>query len=200
MPSNMKAGMHNQTNSCVQTSPFFWTVDAIVLSAAVPDVAQAGETDPTAASPPSCTALRYDEDYNYLKNPAARTDAFDPIKYISLSDRNESYLTLGGQLRDRYEYFNNYLFGSGYQDRNGYNLLRTMLNADLHLGPHVRVFAEGISATERGRVGWPRSSDVNEIERDKAFVDVTFPLAANTSLNLRGGRQVIVFGVEACSG
>jgi alginate export protein len=209
MPSNVKPGriqveasigMHLQPNSCVQTSPLFRTVAAIVLGVGVLNVARAGGNDPPVESPPTFTALRYDEDYSYLKDPAARTDAFDPIKYIPLSERSDVYLTLGGQLRDRYEYFNNYLFGSGPQDRNGYNLFRTMLNADLHLGPNVRVFAEGISATEQGRVGGPRPSDLNQIDLFQGFVDVMVPLASGASLTLRGGRQVIVFGAERLIG
>jgi len=180
--------------------PGLRTVTVSAFVAAVMNGALAEGTSLPAASPPAFTALRYDENYSYLKDPAARTDVFDPIKYISLSERNGSYLTLGGQLRDRYEYFNSSLFGSGPQDGNGYNLLRTMFNADLHVGPHVRVFAEGISAAEQGRVGGPRSSDVNEIDLHQAFVDVTFSLADNTSLTLRAGRQVMVFGAERLIG
>src|SRR5438045_3137625 len=118
------------------TSALFRTVAVIPFGVAVLSVARADGNDPQTASPPAYTALRYDEDYSYLSDPAARTDVFDPIKYISLSERNASYLTLGGQLRDRYEYFNNSLFGSGPQDGNGYNLLRALFNADLHVGPH----------------------------------------------------------------
>lgn len=191
---------HDQTNGGVQNSMLFRAAAASVFGLAVLSVAKAEGNDPPAASPPAYTALRYDEDYSYLKDPAAQTDVFDPIKYILLSQRSDIYLTLGGQLRDRYEYFNNYLFGSGSQDRNGYNLLRTMFNADLHLGPNVRVFAEGISATEQGRVGGPRASDVNEIDLHQGFIDVTLPLGSSASFTLRGGRQVIVFGDERLIG
>ncbi len=184
----------------VLSNAFMRTLAASVLGVAFVTVARADGNPPPAASPPIFTALRYDEDYSYLKDPAAATDAFDPIKYIPLSKRGDSYLTLGGQLRDRYEYFQNALFGSGAQDKNGYNLLRMMVNADLHLGPNVRVFAEGISATEQGRVGGPRSSDANQIDLHQAFVDVTLPLAADASFTLRGGRQVIVFGAQRLIG
>jgi len=184
----------------MRTDALFRTVAAIASGAALLSTSRADGSDPPAASPPTYTALRYDEDYSYLKDLAARTDVFDPIKYIPLSQGSDIYLTLGGQLRDRYEYFNNSLFGSGPQDRNGYNLLRTMFNADLHLGPNVRVFAEGISATEQGRVGGPRASDVNEIDLHQAFIDVTLPLGSSASFTLRGGRQVIVFGAERLIG
>lgn len=85
---------------------FFRFVAVSALSIAVVNVAKAEDN-----TPPALTALRYDEDYSYLKDPAARTNTFDSIKYISLSDRGDSYITFGGQLRDRYEYFQNYLFG-----------------------------------------------------------------------------------------
>jgi hypothetical protein len=184
----------------MQNSVLFRTAAASVLALAVLSVAKAHGDDPPVTSAPAFTALRYDEDYSYLRDRAARTDAFDPIKYIPLSERSDLYLTLGGQLRDRYEYFDNNLFGIGPQDRNGYNLLRLMANADLHLGPHVRMFVEGISATEQGRVGGPRPSDLNQVDLFQGFVDLTLPLASDASFTLRGGRQVIVFGAERLIG
>ena len=101
--------------------------------------ARADDIVPTVMSPPAHTALRYDEDYSYLEDPAARTDLFDPLKYIPLNESGDWYVTLGGELRDRYEYFNNYTFGSGAQDKDGYNLLRVMPHADVHLGEYLRV-------------------------------------------------------------
>ena len=179
---------------------FFRFVTLSAFGIAVVNVAKAADNTPPAVSPPAFTAIRYDEDYSDLKDPAARTNAFDPIKYISLSDRGDSYITFGGQVRDRYEYFQNYLFGRGPQDQNGYNLLRAMANADLHLDPYVRVFAQGISATQQGRFGGPRASDADEIDLHQAFVDITLPFTADTSFTLRGGRQVIIFGAQRLIG
>jgi len=176
------------------------TLLATVLGFDVVNLARADDSDPPVASPPAYTALRYDEDYSYLTDPSARTDVFDPIKYIPISKRSDMYLSLGGQLRDRYEYFNHYQFGSGSQNGSGYNLLRATFNADLHLGPNVRVFAEGISATEQGRAGGPRASDLNEIDLHQGFIDVALPLGSDGSVTLRGGRQVIVFGDERLIG
>jgi Alginate export len=184
----------------VSVKTFFRIVGASALGLAVVNVAQADDTVPSVMSPPTHTALHYDEDYGYLKDPAARTDLFDPVKYIPLNEQGDVYVTFGGQLRDRYEYFQNNLFAKDTQDQHGYNLLRAMVDADLHLGPYVRVFAEGISATEQGRVGGPRASDVNEIDLYQAFADLTFPLTADTSFTLRGGRQVIVFGAQRLIG
>jgi len=184
----------------VSVRTFFRIVAASALGLAVVNVAHADDAVPSVMSPPTHTALHYDEDYSYLKDPAARTNLFDPVKYIPLNEQGDVYVTFGGQLRDRYEYFQNNLFGDGAQSPHGYNLVRAMLDADLHLGPYVRVFAEGISATEQGRVGGPRASDVNEIDLYQAFADLTFPLTAEISFTLRGGRQVIVFGAQRLIG
>jgi Alginate export len=173
---------------------------ASTLAFAVLNSARADDAAPAAMSPPAHTALRYDEDYSYLEDPAARTNLFDSLKYIPLNKQGDWYLTLGGELRDRYEYFNNNTFGSGTQDKDGYNLLRVMADADAHLGEYVRVFTEGISATEQDRAGGPRPSDENEFDLYQAFVDLKIPLAADASLTLRAGRQVIVFGAQRLIG
>lgn len=175
-------------------------VVATLAVATLVNSARAGGNDQPAVAMPKYTELRYDENYRYLADPARWTDAFDSLKYIPLSGGEDWYLTLGGSVRDRYENFQNYLFGSGPQSPGGYNLLRVLASADVHLGPYVRVFAEGISATEQDRFGGPRPSDVNNVDIHQAFLDLTLPLFADTDLTLRGGRQVIVFGAQRLIG
>jgi hypothetical protein len=176
------------------------TLAAGASAIALMSTARADESVPSVTSPPAYTELHYDEDYSYLKDPAARTNFLDSLKYISLEEQGDSYLTLGGQLRDRYENFQNYTFGSGPQSPDGYNLIRIMADADLHLGKYVRVFVEGLSATEQGRVGGPRPTDFNAAALYQAFVDINIPLSSDTSLILRAGRQVIVFGAQRLIG
>ena len=171
-----------------------------LMVCAAGEAARADDTVPTAVTPPAHTELRYNENYSYLKNPAARTNFLDGLKYIPLNKTGDIYLTLGGQLRDRYEYFNNNTFGSGPQSPYGYNLIRVMVDADLHLGPYLRIFTEGISASEQGRTGGPRASDVNQVDLYQAFLDLKIPLSHDASLTLRGGRQVIVFGAQRLLG
>ena len=84
--------------------------------------------------PPSYQSLRFEEDYRYLHDPARRTDVWDVIKYVPLRDNGAWYLSLGGELRERYEYFHNALWGQGPQDENGFLLQRYMLHADMHMG------------------------------------------------------------------
>src|SRR5207253_4197712 len=48
-------------------------------------------TTKKATTPPAYKLLRYDEDYSYLKGASLCTDFWDPIKYIPLSECNDSY-------------------------------------------------------------------------------------------------------------
>jgi hypothetical protein len=90
-------------------------------------------------SPPKYTISRYDEDYSFLANPANRTEALDSIKYIPLFGRESDYfLTLGGEVREQYEYILNDNFGVGAKNSDGYWLQRLMLHSDWHFGPFVR--------------------------------------------------------------
>src|SRR5215831_10843999 len=61
---------------------------------------------PPHPNPPPYTLLRFNEDYRYLSAPQNRTDLFDPLKYIPLDPNDpNSYLSLGGEIRERYEHF-----------------------------------------------------------------------------------------------
>src|SRR5260370_34903844 len=66
----------------------------------------------TPMPPTSYKVLRFDGDYFCLTNPANHSDWFDPVKYIPLSTNHPSvYLSLGGELRERFEGVRNPDFG-----------------------------------------------------------------------------------------
>jgi len=92
--------------------------------------------------PPSYQMLRFEEDYSYLRDPDLRGDLWDPLKFVALNDVATWYLSLGGEARERYEYFHNANWGGEPQDGNGYVLQRFMVHADLHLGEQVRFFVQ----------------------------------------------------------
>ncbi|MGD0388857.1 MAG: alginate export family protein [Tepidisphaeraceae bacterium] len=158
-----------------------------------------GPTVPLSA-PPKYTLSRWDENYGYLQNPSHQTDCFDPIKYIPLNREGDWYASFGGQIRDRYEYFNNYTFGTGPQTHDGYNLARLTENVDLHFGPDVRVFVQGDSAFETGRDGGPRPTDRDELDLEQGFADYLIPVGGDMGLTLRAGRQYLQFGAERLIG
>jgi hypothetical protein len=156
--------------------------------------ASADDTSAPPSSPPPFKQLRYDENYAYLSDSALRTDFLDAIKFIPLSKSGESYLTLGGEIRERYEYYHNSQWGLGPQDDNGYLLQRYMIHADAHLGEWFRVFGQLKSGLEDGRSGGPRPPDEDKFDLHQAFFDVRIPFAEAASFTFRAGRQELAYG------
>jgi len=153
------------------------------------------QTGKTSFTPPSYSLNRSDEDYRYLKNIANRSDFWDPVKYVPLSSSGDVYLSLGGEARERYEYFNHPNWGKDPQD-SGYFLQRYFLHADLHLGEQVRVFTQFQSSLENGRKGGPRPTDRDEFDLHQAFLDLKLNLSPDSSLTLRSGRQELAYGSQ----
>lgn len=145
--------------------------------------------EPPACDRPRILNLRYDEDWTFLRDPACRTDLWDPLKYIPLSRRLEVYLTLGGQVRARYDYIHNQSWGRGPDD--GYLLSRFMAFGDLHLGPHARVFAELASQFVDGRKGGPGPVDEDVLDLHQGFVDLAVEIPEVGPFTLRAGRQEV---------
>ncbi len=86
--------------------------------------------------------LRYDDDFTYLRNRIKSDDFWDPIKYVPLGG-SAIYATFGGELRERVDHFAQPAFGLAHQRASLDDLLqRLLLNADLHLGPNVRLFLQ----------------------------------------------------------
>lgn len=161
---------------------------ALALGLVAPNAARADVADdePGCVHPP-LENLRYDEDNSFLRVPACHADLWDPVKYIPLSFPLESYLTLGAHLRERYEYFHNQDWGRAPDD--GYVLTRLMIFGDLHLGAHVRLFAELATQFVAGRAGGPGPLDQDLADVHQAFVDLSAEVPRLGPLTLRGGRQ-----------
>lgn len=168
---------------------------AILLCGAAASLA-APPPPPTLLTPAPYTPVRWNEDYSYLEDASKKSDFFDPIKYVPLGPE-DFYLSLGGQFRERYEYFSNNNFDVGPQDGDGYYLTRILLHADLHATKFFRFFVEGKSATIDDRVGGPRGTDSDEADLEQAFFDFNLPLgAAKDNLTVRIGRQDLFYGAQ----
>jgi hypothetical protein len=137
--------------------------------------------------------LRYEEDYSYLRATKGK-DFFDPIKYIPLTKGGNFYLSLGGEIREHYEFTEHPGWGSDPQDPHGTLLQRYVFHGDLHLGENIRFFGQLLSALENGRKGGPSPVDEDKLTFQNAFLDLGFPVGSNGSLTLRGGRQEILLG------
>ena len=162
-----------------------------VLPAGVVTAQATNDAVQQAQTAPPYKPLRYDEDYTYLRGAASRSDDLAGIKFISLGANGARFLTLGGEIRERYERFDHSLWGLGPQDDNGYLLQRYMFHADAHFGDSFRLFTQFKSGLESGRTGGPRPTDRDEFDLNQAFFDFRFP---DGSVTLRAGRQEMAYG------
>ena len=147
--------------------------------------------------PPAYKVLRFDENYSCLANPTNRTDWFDPMKYLPLLRNDPAwYLTMGGEVRERFEgsYNPNFGLGAKGRDPNSYWLQRVTLLSDLHMGDHFRIFAEGISGVIEGEHKPAPDVQNDPLDLQFAFADFVPYLTGNESLTLHGGRFGMSFG------
>jgi hypothetical protein len=153
---------------------------------------------PPDQKPPPYTLLRFNEDYRYLADPRNRTDFFDPLKYISLNPNDPaSYLSLGGEIRERYEHYTNPGFGVPGQPKNDdYLLQRITLDADLHVNDHLRFFVQGISGLQFGGTREKAPTNQDQVDLQQAFLDLKLiGNSVNFSyLVIRGGRFEMSYG------
>jgi len=150
--------------------------------------------------------MRQIEDYTYLREPDLRQGAWwEPLKYIRLwSAPDAPFLSIGGEVRARYELIDNSDFGSGPQDTGGYLLTRYIAYAaltvpDLPYDMRLRLFGQVEIANndydERG--AGPIDQDGFDVLQ--AFAELTIPIGSGI-LTLQGGRQMISFGTERLLG
>ncbi|MFC5422847.1 alginate export family protein [Bosea eneae] len=141
------------------------------------------------------TTHRYDDDFSCLNDPAKRTGPLDSLKLIPLAPDPSVTLTIGGELRERYETVRNPDLGTSGVTKDDVFLHRLLLNADLRLGPNVRFFGQlgNHLATERRTGAAP--TDENRLDLQQGFVDLSAPLG-NGEFTVRAGRQEIAFGSQ----
>jgi hypothetical protein len=177
------------------------------VSGAIPAWAQPGPpaSEPQRPALQLGNAARFDEDWSVLRGVDLSTtdDFWDRLKFIPLTRDGSVWLTIGGQVRERGEYFRHFLFGSSEpEDTDAYLASRFRLSADLHVTPYFRMFAEGKSAfvLDRDLVGGRTTSFVNELDLLNGFADIMIPLGEQVSVTLRGGRQELIFGAQRLVG
>ncbi len=142
---------------------------------------------------PAYQLLRYDEDWSFLSDSSQRSDWLDALKYVSLG-RPGWHVTLGGEIREKFELLDQPGFGTGPEDQTGYLLQRYLLSSDFHFGPRFRFFAEFQSGLEDGRKGGPRPTDLDRLDLHQGFVDWRISGTESQRTTLRIGRQELAFG------
>ena len=123
------------------------------------------------------------------------------VKVIPLAPDEDIVLSIGGEVRVRYEIESNPGFGADEQDDDGAFLHRYALSADLYVGRGLRFYAELASALSEGRLEGPGPVDENTLEFQNLFVELrdeigpgveTFACIGRQELNLGSGRLVSI--------
>ena len=136
---------------------------------------------------------RWQEDYLWLSRKTEPLSDYERFKYIHLGGAPTNYLSLGGELRYRYDGYNPYLFGLTANGKPfGSNQERMFLHGDLHLTEYFRAFVQFDAAAEAGRPV-QRTFDQSAPDLRQAFGDLILPTGKGTT-TLRIGRQELWLG------
>lgn len=153
--------------------------------------------------PPLTNRPAWEREYRFLADPARRTDVLDPLKYIPLGEDPDVYLSLGGELRERFEAFTKRpLAGVTGLDNDDYLLHRSVLHADLHLGRPFRTFVQLGYHDVIGKEGVVTPTERSGLDLQQAFAEARLDVGAADSqagkerLVLRLGRQEMPFGSQ----
>ncbi len=172
-----------------------FTVVALMLTAVNPQRASAQDVNVTGSRPSAPPVERWRENYQFLADPAKRTDFWDPIRSIELGDGVR--LQLGGEYRLDYEGFlRNPAFGLSGLKADNYIQQRAMLHADLRLSSSLRVFAQLADTRTWSKQQAFGAADQSRTDIQQLFADATIPTGGNERLTVRVGRQEFGFGAQ----
>ena len=152
----------------------------------------------TKKEPPPFKMTRAEENYSYLKdkeNSPYQVGVFDALKYIPFSTSGNTYLSIGGQIRPRFEHFSN-RFWSPDADQDFYSQ-RLALHTNIVLNPHFRLFGElyhGYVSQDRG------FAEYDEVDVFQAFTEIKIPFPTQAQLAIRVGRQEMGLGAARLIG
>lgn len=152
--------------------------------------AQAPENPP---SPPPFKVLRAEEDYRYLRAPDAPRVPLDGMKYLPLTREGTVFLSLGGDVRQRVEFYRHPDWAETPTANTAW-LQRYMLHGDLWLWDRARVFLQLKSGWTLWRYGGPGPLDEDRLDVHQAFVELRPWEHADEGLQVRLGRQELQFG------
>jgi hypothetical protein len=140
----------------------------------------------------SINILRYNDNFTVLKNDSTKVGT-EKLKYIPLG--KNTFLSMGGEVREVYQYFENQNFGdvppTFKEVSTGQIWHRIMAHANLEIGSDVRVFVQ-LNNTLRLFNPNPLTPEIDEnvLSLHQAFVDWNM----NKNWQLRLGRQEMGYG------
>ena len=126
------------------------------------------ENESEKPEPPGYHILRAEEDYSYLRNqenlPFAN-DPFDPLKFVPLNSQGTVFLTLGGEVRPRFEFFRNNDWEAAPKADEEFYSQRLSLHAALNFVKLVRVFGKiyhGLLSKEEKEIAQDDEIDLHQ--------------------------------------
>lgn len=195
-PAWAQSGSQSQTGSA-QTDPTAQNVPSGANATKSPvskDSEHPAEAEGYGATTGGYNISRWAEDWTKYKDPAKRDDPLDSLKYISIDDASNSYLTLSGEIRARVNFTSNQ--GLQEVDAQRLDILRVVGGADLHLGDHFRAYGELANGTVGGvNTGAVAGTQRNDLFVQQAFADV-YGKVGNVEVGVRGGRQEFTDGIS----
>ncbi len=143
---------------------------------------------------PEIQTLREEEDYSvFIDKNLSFDNLLERIKFIPLSADKRSFLSIGGEIRQQYEFFDNNRWGEGIQDNSGWWLQRYMLHTDWHFG-RFRFFGQLQSGVLLFADPEPRGIDRDDLGIFQAFGEYNAAVGHSSSLTVRVGRQELEYG------
>lgn len=129
-----------------------------------------------------------------------RSDWFNRLKYIPLTDKGDIWLSLSGEERLRYFFENQPMMGTAGKTNASRILLRNQYGADLHLGKHVRAYAEFLWGVAGGSnyYGYQTGVQRERLDLQQGILEVKGHLLG-AKMGVIGGRQVFLGGPLLCS-
>ncbi len=157
----------------------------VALSSAAVAQTSAPKQQPVPASP--FRNERFAEDWSHMVDPAHRTEPWHKLKWIDLGSGR--HLTLGGDVKGRWESVDWPFFGATGAATDDYVLQRIMVHGDFRISRNVRVFGQLSLHESFGRtLMFPLDDGGGDLHQ--GFLELNGGSAQNGE-NLRIGRQEI---------
>lgn len=143
-------------------------------------------------SRPKLDTNRWAEDWSVLQNSCVTKEPLDQLKYIPFAD--ESFLSLGANLRERYEINHAPKFGTANTASENYLIQRLQIHADLRLGENTQLFTQLVDARAFDKKN-VSTVDENPLDIEQLFLAWTFP-TTHGNFKMRVGRQQMAFDLQ----
>lgn len=137
---------------------------------------------------------RWAEDWSGLCNdPHKNDDWFNRLKYIPLNDSGNIWLSLSGGERLRYVFDSKPFIGYGPTTNSNRLLVRSLYGADLHIGSHVRAYAELVNGVAGGsnQFGYQSGFQRRRLDLQQGFLELKQNMLG-AKMGIMGGRQFFV--------